>query len=142
MPPESGFSKAELAAMRERAEELRAQKGGRKKADNLQALLDKITELPDDDKQIAVALHQVVSEVAPELVPRLWYGMPAYELDGSVLVFLQPASKFETRYSTLGFNDIAELDDGDIWATSFAIPAFTEGVKRQMIRLVKRAIGA
>lgn len=142
MASESGFSKAELAAMKERAEELRAQKGGRKRADNLQALLDKIAEMPDGDKQIAVALHQVVSEVAPELAPRVWYGMPAYEKDGDVLVFLQPATKFETRYSTLGFNDVAQLDDGEMWAASFAIPALTEDVKQRMRELVAKAIGA
>lgn len=142
MASESGFSKAELAAMKERAEELRAQKGGRKRADNLQALLDKIAEMPDGDKQIAVALHQVVSEVAPELAPRVWYGMPAYEKDGDVLVFLQPATKFETRYSTLGFNDVAQLDDGEMWASSFAIPALTEDVKQQMRELVAKAVGA
>ena len=128
--------------MKERAEELRAEKGGRKKADNLQALLDKIAEMPDGDRQIAVALHQVVSEVAPDLAPRLWYGMPAYERDGKVLVFLQPAEKFETRYSTLGFNDVASLDDGDMWATSFAVPAMTPAVKKQMTALVTKAVRA
>lgn len=137
----SGFSKAEKQAMKERAEELRGEKGGRKKADNLQALLDKIEELPDDEKQIAVALHQVVVALAPDLEARTWYGMPAYARDGDVLFFLQPATKFETRYSTLGFNQGAQLDDGQMWPTSYAIPELTDGVQRQMTELVAKALG-
>lgn len=141
MGTDSGFSKAELDAMKERAAELRAQRGGKKKADHLQALLDKIAELPEQEKQLAVALHQVVNDVAPGLDARLWYGMPAYEKDGDVVVFLQLKSKFDTRYNTLGFNHGAQLDDGDIWPTSFAIPALTGEVRQQMADLVKRAVG-
>lgn len=141
MPAENGFSEAERQAMRERAEELRAQRGGKKKADNLRALLDTIDAMPPGDKELAVALHQVITEVAPELVPRTWYGMPAYEKDGSVLVFMQVSSKFNVRYTTLGFNDGAALDDGEMWPTSYAIPALTDGVKETMAALVRRAMG-
>lgn len=141
MPAENGFSEAERQAMRERAEELRAQRGGKKKADNLRALLDTIDAMPPGDKELAVALHQAITEVAPELVPRTWYGMPAYEKDGSVLVFMQVSSKFNVRYTTLGFNDGAALDDGEMWPTSYAIPALTDGVKETMAALVRRAMG-
>lgn len=127
--------------MKERAAELRAQKGGKKKGDNLEALLAKIDELPSGDKQIAVAVHQAVTEVAPDLAPRLWYGMPAYEKDGDVLVFLQLTSKFDTRYSTLGFNQGAQLDDGEMWPTHFAIPAITDGVREQIRALLRKAVG-
>ncbi|WP_018024923.1 iron chaperone [Corynebacterium ulceribovis] len=122
--------------MKERAEELRGERGGKKKADNLQALMEKIDEMPPADRAIAVALHQAVTEVAPDLAPRTWYGMPAYEKDGSVLVFLQVASKFDTRYTTLGFNDSAALDSGEMWPTHFAIPALTDKVQQQMRDLV------
>lgn len=141
MAGNSGFSKAELTAMKERAAELRAEKGGAKKGKNLEALLALIDELPADDKRIAVALHQAVTEVAPELVARTWYGMPAYEQDGDVLVFLQVTSKFDTRYSTLGFNHAAKLDDGDMWPTSFAIPAVTDEVEKRMRELIRTAVG-
>ncbi|WP_040159305.1 DUF1801 domain-containing protein [Nigerium massiliense] len=135
-----GFTKAEREAMKERAAELRAEKGGKKKADNLQALLDKIEGLSGDEKKLAVALHQVVTREAPGLDPRTWYGMQAYEKDGAVLVFLQLPSKFGTRYATLGFNDGAQLDDGDMWPTSYAIAELTDGVRAQVATLVRRAV--
>lgn len=138
----TGFSEFELAAMKERAAELRAEKGGKKKADNLASLHEKIEEMPDEEKAIALAVHQIISDVAPGLTPRTWYGMPAYDKDGKVLVFLQGATKFETRYTTLGFNDNAALDDGEMWATSFAIPALTESVRETIADLVTRAVGA
>lgn len=132
-----GFSAAERQAMKDRAVE----KGGRKKADALQSLLEKIEQMPEGDRAIAVALHQVVGEVVPELTARTWYGMQAYEKDGAVLVFLQDSGKFDTRYSTLGFNDNAALDDGEMWPTTYAIPALTDGVKERMAELVRRAVG-
>lgn len=138
----TGFSEAELAAMKERAAELRAEKGGKKKADNLQALIDKIAEMPEGDREIAAAIHLIVSEVAPELAPRTWYGMPAWEKDGNVLVFVQVASKFGVRYSTLGFQDNAALDDGDMWPTSFAIPAMTDTVRERIRELVQQAVAS
>lgn len=137
----SGFSKAEREAMKQRAEELKTQKGGNKLAKNLDALMDAIDKLPDGDKQVAVALHQVMAEVAPDLAGRTWYGMPAYERDGDVNVFLQVTSKLGTRYSTLGFNQGARLDDGEFWPTHFAIPEMTDGVKKRMRELVERAVG-
>jgi len=137
-----GFSKAEREAMKARAEELRMQKGGNKKAKNLEALETLIDELPPADKEVAVALHQIMSEVAPELAPRTWYGMPAYESDGDgIVVFLQVTSKFETRYSTLGFNQGARLDDGDMWPTHYAITTITDEVKQKMTELVTQAVG-
>lgn len=138
---DSGFSEFELAAMKERAAELRAEKGGKKKADNLASLHEKIGEMPDEEKAIALAVHQIVGEIAPDLAPRTWYGMPAYDKDGKVLLFLQGATKFETRYTTLGFNDNAALDDGEMWATSFAIPRITDQVRATIADLVSRAVG-
>ncbi|WP_125107652.1 iron chaperone [Gulosibacter massiliensis] len=137
----AGFTKAEREAMQERAEELRAEKGGKTKAKNLEALLETIEELPAGDRAIAVALHQVVTEVAPHLDGRTWYGMPAYELDGDVVLFLQVTSKFDTRYSTLGFNQDARLDDGEMWPTHFAIPKLTDDVVKRMRTLVRTAVG-
>lgn len=102
MSESTGFSAAEKAAMAERAEELRAQRGGKKKADALQDLMEKIEAMPEQDRALAVAVHQIVTEVAPELEPRTWYGMPAYARGTDVLVFLQVSSKFGVRYTTLG----------------------------------------
>lgn len=138
---DGGFSEAEREAMKERAAELRAEKGGKKKADNLQALLDKVAELEGPDQEIAAAVHTIVSEVAPDLAARTWYGMPAWERDGAVLVFVQPAGKFGTRYSTLGFNDNAALDDGDLWATGFAVTKVTPAVRKKMVELITKATG-
>src|SRR5690242_17509527 len=114
----SGFTEAERAAMKARAEELRAEgRGGAKKADEAQTLLDKIAEMPDEDRLLAERIHAIVSEVAPGLDAKTWYGMPAWAKDGKVLCFFKPASKFGVRYATLGFNDPAQLDDGTIWPT-------------------------
>lgn len=137
----SGFSKAEQEAMKQRAEELRAERGGKKKADWLESLLEAIEAMPENDRAIAVMVHQVVSEVAPELSPRTWYGFPAYERDGKVIVFYQPASEFDVRYGTLGFQEGAALDDGNMWATSYAINQVTDEVTERVRELVKRAIG-
>ena len=138
---DGGFSEAEREAMKERAAELRAEKGGKKKADNLQALLDKVAELEGPDQEIAAKVHTIVTEVAPDLAARTWYGMPAWERDGAVLVFVQPAGKFGTRYSTLGFNDNAALDDGDLWATGFAVTKVTPAVRKKMVELITKATG-
>lgn len=143
-----GFSDAELAAMKERAAEMRAEKGGKKKADFLAALWEKIDEMPEDEKEIAAGVHRIVEEVAPDLVARTWYGMPAYERSGSgnrgggVILFVQPASKFGARYTTLGFNDGATLDDGEMWPTSFAIPAWGDAVRERVTELVRAATTA
>ena len=141
MSESAGFSEAEKAAMSERAEELRAQRGGKKKAEALQDLLERIEAMPEQDRAIAVALHQIVGEVAPDLEPRTWYGMPAYARGKDVVVFLQVSSKFGVRYTTLGFNESAALDDGDMWPTSFAVAALTDDVRARIADLVRRAVG-
>lgn len=136
-----GFSAAERAAMKQRAEELRAERGGRKKADDLQATLDAIAEMPDHDRVIAERVHAIVSTVAPELLARTWYGMPAYADGKDVVCFFQAASKFDARYATLGFNDRAQLDDGDMWPVTFAIVNWTEEVAETVEGLVRTAVG-
>lgn len=141
MSESTGFSAAEKAAMAERAEELRAQRGGKKKADALQDLMEKIEAMPEQDRALAVAVHQIVTEVAPELEPRTWYGMPAYARGKDVLVFLQVSSKFDVRYTTLGFNESAALDDGPMWPTAYALTALNDDVRTRIADLVRRAVG-
>ena len=135
-----GFTEAERDAMRARAEELRAEKGGRKKAEGLQAALDAIAEMPDGDRTIAERVHAIVTREAPHLLPRTWYGMPAYADGKDVVVFLQAAAKFDARYATLGFNDAARLDDGDMWPVTFAIVGWTDAVEERVTRLVRDAV--
>lgn len=136
-----GFSAAEREAMKQRAEELRAERGGRKKADNLQATLDAIAEMPDDDRTIAERIHAIVTRVAPHLLARTWYGMPAYADGTDVVCFFQAAAKFDARYATLGFNDAARLDDGDMWPVTFAIVDWTDAVEQRVEELVSSAVG-
>lgn len=141
-----GFTADERAAMKERAAELRAEgkraKGAAKAEAELKDVLDAIAKLPDDaDRELTQQLHDLIVEVAPQLAPRTWYGMPAYALDGKVLCFLQPASKFDTRYLTLGFNDTAQLDDGAMWPASFAVTKVGAKEKKAITELVTRAIG-
>lgn len=135
-----GFSEAERATMQQRAEELRAERGGRKKADALQATLEAIAEMPDDDRLIAERIHVIVTRVAPHLLPRTWYGMPAYADGKDVVCFFQGAAKFDTRYATLGFNDGAQLDDGAMWPVAFAIVSWTDAVATGIEELVRAAI--
>lgn len=135
----SGFTEAERNAMKERAAELRAERGGNKKADNLQATLDAIAAMPDEDRLIAERVHATVLRVAPHLLPRTWYGMPAYADGKDVVCFFQAADKFDSRYATLGFNDTARLDEGDIWPTAFAILAWNEAVGSRVEDLVRMA---
>ena len=137
-----GFSAAERAAMKERAAELRAEgKKGAKKADGLKAVLDRIASMAPEDREIAERLHLTVTTVAPDLGAKTWYGMPAYtNADGKIVVFFQDAGKFETRYSTLGFEGAANLDDGDLWPVSYAIKAWTPAVEKKVTALVKAAI--
>lgn len=132
------FSDFEKAAMKERAAELRAQKKG---ADALAGLMAKIDELQDADKAFALRMHEVIMEAAPQLQPRTWYGMPAYAQDGKVVCFVQPRGKFESRYHTLGFNDSAQLDDGAMWPSAYAIQQLTPEAEAQAAILVKRATG-
>ncbi len=137
-----GFTAEERAAMRERARELKAAgRSGRKKADDEQAVLDKIAEMPDPDRALAERVHAVVTATAPELAPRTWYGMPAYAKDGKVVCFFQGSQKFSNRYSTLGFNDAARLDEGAMWPTAFALLEWTPAVEERVVELVKTAVG-
>ena len=137
-----GFSAEERAAMKERAAELRAEgKKGAKKADGLQAVLDRIAEMAPDDRALAERVHVVVTSTAPELSPKTWYGMPAYaNADGKIVVFFQDSGKFSYRYSTLGFQDTANLDDGDLWPVSYALMAWSPAVEKKVVGLVKAAI--
>jgi uncharacterized protein YdhG (YjbR/CyaY superfamily) len=137
-----GFSAEERAAMKERAEELRAEgKKGAKKADGLQAALDAIAKMAPDDRALAERVHVAITTHAPELAPKTWYGMPAYaNADDKVVVFFQDSGKFNYRYSTLGFQDAAHLDDGDMWASSFALMQWSPKVEKQVVALVKSAV--
>jgi uncharacterized protein YdhG (YjbR/CyaY superfamily) len=132
------FSAEERAAMKERAKELKAEKGRAAGLKQVQTALGKMT---GEDKKIGERLHQVISEAAPELERKTFYGSPAYAKDGKVLVFFQDAGKFKTRYLTLGFQDNAALDDGAMWPTSFAITELTPAVEKEIARLVKKAAG-
>jgi uncharacterized protein YdhG (YjbR/CyaY superfamily) len=136
-----GFSAEERAAMKERAAELRAEgKKGAKKADGLQAVLDRIAEMAPKDRALAERVHMTVTATAPELSPKTWYGMPAYaNADGKVVVFFQDAGKFSYRYSTLGFQDAANLDDGDLWPVSYALSKWSRVVEEKVVELVKAA---
>ncbi len=137
-----GFSAEERAAMKERAAELRAEgRKGAKRADGLQAVLDRIAEMPPEDRALAERVHVTVTATAPELSPKTWYGMPAYtNADGKIVVFFQDAAKFSYRYATLGFQDAANLDDGDLWPTSYALKKWSPAVEKKVVALVKAAI--
>ena len=137
-----GFTAAERAAMKLRAEELRAEgKSGAKKADGLQAVLDSIAKMTPEDRALAERVHATVSATAPKLLPKTWYGMPAYtNADGKVVVSFKNSGKFNTRYSTLEFQDAANLDDGDVWPVSFALQKWSPAVEQKVAELVKAAI--
>jgi len=137
-----GFSAEERAAMKERAAELRAEgKKGAKKADGLTAVLDNIAAMAPEDRALAERVHVTVTATAPELTPKTWYGMPAYtNADGKVVVFFQDAGKFKYRYSTLGFQEAASLDDGDMWPVSYALKGWNRAVQKRVVELVQAAI--
>jgi len=137
-----GFTAEERAAMKARAAELRAEgKKGAKKADGLQEVLDKIAEMAPDDRALAERVHMTVTAAAPDLSPKTWYGMPAYaNADGKVVVFFQDSGKFNYRYSTLGFQDAANLDDGDLWPVSYALTDWSAVVEKKVADLVKAAV--
>jgi uncharacterized protein YdhG (YjbR/CyaY superfamily) len=136
----SGFSADEKAAMRERAREAKAEaRRGADREAGERDLLAKIAEMPGPDRVIAERLHALITEVAPELAPKTWYGMPAYAKDGKVLCFFKPAAKFDARYATFGFEDIANLDDGAMWSTSFALKELTPEGAARLAELVKKA---
>lgn len=137
-----GFSAQERAAMKERAAELRAEgKKGAKAADGLQAVLDAIAKMAPDDRALAERVHVAVTTTAPDLQPKTWYGMPAYaNADGKVVLFFQDSGKFNYRYSTLGFQDAANLDDGDMWPAAFALTKWSPAVEKKVVELVKAAV--
>jgi uncharacterized protein YdhG (YjbR/CyaY superfamily) len=134
----SGFTAAEKAAMKERAKELKAQ---RTREEAEKDLLAKIAEMPAAERAIAEKIHEIVTANAPGLDPKTWYGMPGYALNGKNVIFFQPATKFDSRYSTLGFSDPAQLDEGGMWATSFAITTLSPAVEEQINTLVRKAVG-
>ena len=138
-----GFTDEERGAMKERAQELKAaaRKGARgKKVDDEGAVLAKIAEMSEADRTMAKRIHAVIKENAPVLKPKLWYGMPAYAKDGKVVCFFQPADKFKSRYATLGFNDDANLDDGTMWPTAFALTRLTAADEKRVAELVRVAV--
>jgi uncharacterized protein YdhG (YjbR/CyaY superfamily) len=135
-----GFTTEERAAMRETARERKAARGG-KKTDGTADVLQKIAEMADGDRALAERLHRIITETAPELTPRTWYGMPAYARDGKVVCFFQAAGKFKARYATLGFQDAASLDDGPMWPTSYALTELTPAVEAHIAALVRKAVG-
>jgi uncharacterized protein YdhG (YjbR/CyaY superfamily) len=137
-----GFTAEERAAMKERAAELRAEgKKGAKQADGLQAVLDAIEKMAPKDRALAERVHVTVTRTAPALSPKTWYGMPAYANgDGKVVVFFQDSGKFSYRYSTLGFQDTAALDDGDMWPVSYALTRWSPVVEKTVVELVQAAI--
>ena len=148
MPPKvsktgtDGFSAEERAAMKARATELRAEgKQGAKRADGLQAVLDSIAQMAPEDRALAERVHMTVTAAAPDLSPKTWYGMPAYaNADGKIVVYFQNAGKFNYRYSTLGFQDVANLDDGDLWPVTYALQDWSVVVEKKVAELVKAAV--
>lgn len=138
-----GFSDEERAAMRERAQELATAKrrsSGAAKDDGERDVLAKIAEMPEPDRTMAERIHAIIKATAPALIPRTWYGMPAYALDGEVLCYFQSAHKFKSRYATFGFNDKANLDDDAMWPTSFALKELTAAEEAKIAALVKQAV--
>lgn len=126
--------------MKERAKEMKPGKGG-KKVDGTAEVLEKIAAMAEADRVLADRLHEIITKAVPELTPKTWYGMPAYARDGKVVCFFQDAGKFKARYATLGFQDTANLDDGAMWPTSFALTKLTPAIEKQIVALVKKAVG-
>jgi len=136
-----GFTDDERAAMKERAQELKAEARAKKdKADGEGAVLAKIAEMPEPDRAMAERLHAIIKASAPGLSPKTWYGMPAYAKDGKVVCYFQSAQKFKSRYATFGFNDTANLDEGTMWPTSFALKELTAAEEARIGALVKKAV--
>lgn len=134
------FTEEERAAMRERARELKAARSRGGGADEESAVLEKLAEMPAPDRAMGERLHAIIRASAPDLTPRLWYGMPAYAKEGRVVCFFQSAQKFKTRYATLGFSDAAALDEGQMWPTAFALKDLTAADEARIVALVKRAV--
>ncbi|MEV7396937.1 hypothetical protein [Aeromicrobium sp. NPDC092404] len=140
-----GFTEEERAAMKDRAAELKSAKRGgsasKKAAADDQAVRDAIEALPEADQVIAEKLYAIVRDTAPDLAPKTWYGMPAFARDGKVVVFFKPAAKFKVRYAEVGFNEWAQLDDGDMWPTAFAVVAMNPAIEEKLTALVTKAAG-
>lgn len=135
------FSDEEKAAMKERIKELKAEaRASKNKEEAESAVLEKIAEMPEPDRSMAQRIHAIIKANAPELTPKLWYGMPAYARDGKVVCFFQSAAKFNARYATLGFDDTANLDDGVMWPISFALKELTAVEEAKISALVKKAV--
>jgi uncharacterized protein YdhG (YjbR/CyaY superfamily) len=134
-----GFTDAERGAMKDRAKELKSGARGAK-VDEESEVVAKIAEMPSPDRDIAAKLHALIKANAPELAPRLWYGMPAYAKNGKVLCHFQPALKFKTRYPTLGFSDEAKLDSGTMWPVAFALSELTAADEKKLVTLIKKAV--
>ncbi|MDQ3929430.1 MAG: DUF1801 domain-containing protein [Chloroflexota bacterium] len=137
MSAKKGFTAEERAAMKERAKELKA---AADKVEGESAVLAKIAEMEEPDRSMGERLHAIIKASAPDLTPKLWYGMPAYARDGKIVCFFQAAQKFNTRYATLGFNDTANLDEGAMWPTSFALKELTPADEARISELVKKAV--
>ncbi len=136
-----GFTDEERAAMKERAKELRAEaRADKDRAAGERAVLEKIAEMPEPDRSMAERLHAIIKESAPVLSPKTWYGMPAYAKQGKVVCYFTPASKFKERYATLGFNADANLDEGSMWPTAFALKELTAAEEARIGALVKKAV--
>ncbi|MBN9389474.1 MAG: DUF1801 domain-containing protein [Chloroflexi bacterium] len=136
---DKGFTAEERAAMKERAKELKAEKN---RAEGESDLLAKIADLTEPDRSMARRLHEIITASAPDLSPKTWYGMPAYaNKEGKIVCFFQPAQKFSTRYATLGFNDSAQLDDGSMWPTAYALMELTPAEEARISELIKKAVG-
>jgi uncharacterized protein YdhG (YjbR/CyaY superfamily) len=140
-PKKGTFTAEERAAMKERAKELKAEERmNRDRAEGERALLANIAEMPKADRSMAERLHAIVTSAAPELMPRTWYGMPAYARDGKVVCFFKAASKFDERYATFGFNDSANLDEGSMWPVVFGLKELTPAGEKRLAALVKKAV--
>jgi uncharacterized protein YdhG (YjbR/CyaY superfamily) len=138
---DKGFTDDEKAAMKERAKELKAEaRMNKNRAEGEKALFEKVTEMEGADRAMAEKLHEIITASAPDLLPKTWYGMPAYAKDGKVVCFFQSAQKFKSRYSTLGFNDTANLDEGAMWPTSFALKELTATEEARIVALVQKAV--
>ena len=138
---DQGFTAEEKAAMKERAKELKAEaKANKSRVEGEKAVLEKIAEMAEPDRKLAKRVHEIVTTNAPDLIPRTWYGMPAYSKDDKVVCFFQDAQKFKTRYSTLGFNDPAHLDEGTFWPTAYALTELTPKVEKQITELIRKAV--
>lgn len=136
-----GWSAEERAAMKQRSQEVRKRKGKTTPEEDLAAAEAAIAEMDGVDHAVASRIHELVLEHAPELAARTWYGFPAYAKDGKVVCFYQPGAKFKTRYGTLGFQDPAQLDDGPMWATAFAVIEVDAAVEKRIVELLRRAVG-